>query len=751
MSDQIGITSGTGVSPQQVAEAPVVGDNAKAIELLNDRLPGIIELLSEAVIDSSDIDTGPHPEEVPDTYKDASTEHGDTEKASEEAGSNDAIAPVENNLFINDIASQEVIEDIEDIEDLAEELSEIETASGSNVVLSDADEIDFGDAPTLDSFETPSPEDTNAPSGFFSGAQGPQVSGLNLFAPAVAPGGLPFGSVPDFQPSTPPTSNSNPEPIVIPDTPVAETQSSEAASQPQVITGGDGDDDAVTLETSPPEEGSSSGPVQIGKNDEDNVEVEGGGIDVELDDVEEIEVNTGSEGDSVEIGDLSDTDATKVTVNTGDGDDVVFVTDQETVGVDLNINGGEGNDTLGGSNGNDEIFGEVGDDTFFGGSGGDTLDGGDGDDSIFGNGGELLAGAHDWEVTNDIPVFSEFQTFDTAGGVSADEANYTFDNEATVTARLVSVGSGNTNAIGYYKVGTSGEITDVNFLFQANGGSTDQPGDVIDIDVAAGETLGFFIYANGVDGFDTNSGQFEIRDASGDPATTASTSTQLFFVTDTGDTALTGSLFHTNNPSMNAGGKDAAFVGFNDANAGLRIGFDDDEPFIVDDQDFNDVVIELFERAFDPNESDDDVLLGGAGNDSLFGEGGNDLLDGGEDSDTLFGGSGDDVLIGGEGSDILFGNEGDDIFQFGVGDIPTSGSDIIKDFETNGDTIFLDGILTGTVLDNLISGNLTITAVPGTGGRTIELGIDGDKTIEVNLIDDGVFSLDNLTTTAPVS
>lgn len=732
MTDQTDTGNETAASALQLAEAAPVDSSAKTIEQLNERLPGIIELLSSVLEDLSDDSAGLYKK---DTEHTAAYADGESNLADESTDQDDGTAAGDDLLY-------EEFPSDEDLDELAEELSDFETASGTDVAISDADEIDFGDAPSLDSFEVPPQAAVNDPSNFFNGLAGAPGVGLNSFTSTI--GGLPAGGARDFeqeQNGAPPPRN---------DPPVADGLSGDPAtasaeSGPKLITGTPGEDQE-TLDTS------SDGPVVIGQNDDNNVEIEGGGLNNELDEVEEIEVNLGGDNDSVEIGDLSDTDATEVTVNTGDGDDVVFVSDQETVGVDLNINGGEGNDTLGGSDGDDQILGEDGDDTFFGGSGGDTLDGGVGNDEIFGNGGELLAGAHDWGVTNDIPVFSEKQAFNTSGAVSADEANYTFTSDATVSARLVSIGTNNTNSIGYYKIGVSGEISDVTFLFQVNGGSADEAGDVIDLDVAEGETIGLFILSEGIDGFDTNAGQFEMRDASGDPATTASTSTQLFFVTGTGETALTGSLLHTNNPSMNAGGKDAAFVGFSDANAGLRLGFDDDEPFIVDDNDFNDVVVELFERAFDPNESDDDVLLGGAGNDSLFGEGGNDILDGGDDDDTLLGGSGDDTLIGGEGSDLLFGNEGDDVFQFSsLDEIPTGGRDIIKDFETNSDTIFLDGILTGTILDNLISGNLTITAVPGTAGRTLELGIGGDKTIEVNLVDDGTFGLDNLTTTAPAA
>ncbi len=67
----------------------------------------------------------------------------------------------------------------------------------------------------------------------------------------------------------------------------------------------------------------------------------------------------------------------------------------------------------------------------------------------------------------------------------------------------------------------------------------------------------------------------------------------------------------------------------------------------------------------------DDVLLGRSGNDRLLGGSGNDYLAGGDGDDYfydanrtwgLYGGDGNDVLVGGAGSDALYGENGDDIF-----------------------------------------------------------------------------------------
>ena len=49
--------------------------------------------------------------------------------------------------------------------------------------------------------------------------------------------------------------------------------------------------------------------------------------------------------------------------------------------------------------------------------------------------------------------------------------------------------------------------------------------------------------------------------------------------------------------------------------------------------------------------SDDDVIDGGAGDDTIVGDWGDDVLKGGEGTDSVWGGHGDDDLDGGPGND----------------------------------------------------------------------------------------------------
>ncbi len=62
------------------------------------------------------------------------------------------------------------------------------------------------------------------------------------------------------------------------------------------------------------------------------------------------------------------------------------------------------------------------------------------------------------------------------------------------------------------------------------------------------------------------------------------------------------------------------------------------------------------------------TLIGGGGNDALYGANLADSIDGGAGADTIFAGAGDDVVTGGDGNDTLYGGDGNDILDGGSGD-----------------------------------------------------------------------------------
>lgn len=81
----------------------------------------------------------------------------------------------------------------------------------------------------------------------------------------------------------------------------------------------------------------------------------------------------------------------RVLVEAGNGNDRVLV--GSTVTIPVELNGGDGNDSLTGGAGNDRLIGGIGNDTLRGGNNNDTLLGGDGTDSLFGEtGNDVLLG-----------------------------------------------------------------------------------------------------------------------------------------------------------------------------------------------------------------------------------------------------------------------------------------------------------------------------------------------------------------------
>ncbi|NEQ36384.1 MAG: phytase [Okeania sp. SIO3I5] len=115
--------------------------------------------------------------------------------------------------------------------------------------------------------------------------------------------------------------------------------------------------------------------------------------------------------------------------------------------------------------------------------------------------------------------------------------------------------------------------------------------------------------------------------------------------------------------------------------------------------------------------SGNDNIVGDEGNDLLFGENGDDTLDGGGGNDFLFGQNDDDELNGGTGSDRLNGGPGSDRLNGGLGnDILTGGAGIDNFiFATNQEFGFNDGVdeITDFVVgqDQIVLDRTTFTAI----------------------------------------
>ena len=128
----------------------------------------------------------------------------------------------------------------------------------------------------------------------------------------------------------------------------------------------------------------------------------------------------------------------------------------------------------------------------------------------------------------------------------------------------------------------------------------------------------------------------------------------------------------------------------------------------------------------------DDLVRGGLGADTLAGEDGDDFLNGGSGDDTLNGGSGDDSLIGALGADILAGYTGNDFLSGGAGAdilIGNVGNDVL--LGGNGD----DNIDGGSG-DDHVSGGAGADTLIGNVGNDVLLGGAGNDRVEGGIGDD---------------
>ncbi|WVX51160.1 hypothetical protein ROLI_042610 [Roseobacter fucihabitans] len=130
----------------------------------------------------------------------------------------------------------------------------------------------------------------------------------------------------------------------------------------------------------------------------------------------------------------------------------------------------------------------------------------------------------------------------------------------------------------------------------------------------------------------------------------------------------------------------------------------------------------------------DDSLDGGAGNDRLYGEAGNDTLLGGDGADLLDGGTGANSLDGGAGDDSLYGGEGNDTLSGGAGadEIQGGTGDDSIDGGAGGDWLYGDegnDTLSGGDGADEIQGGIGDDSIDGGAGGDWLYGDEGNDTI----------------------
>ena len=142
--------------------------------------------------------------------------------------------------------------------------------------------------------------------------------------------------------------------------------------------------------------------------------------------------------------------------------------------------------------------------------------------------------------------------------------------------------------------------------------------------------------------------------------------------------------------------------------------------------------------------SGDDTINGFAGNDVILARQGDDVVDAGDGHDLVRGAEGNDILQGGNGDDYLDGGPGDDVLDGGAGfdraayhsspvgvhvDLGIQG--VAQDTGAGFDTLIGIEHLSGTVFDDVLTGNNGDNWIWGEGGNDIINAGGGNDLVEV--------------------
>lgn len=355
----------------------------------------------------------------------------------------------------------------------------------------------------------------------------------------------------------------------------------------------------------------------------------------------------------------------------------------ETIrGGELNnfIRGFGGDDRIDGFGGNDILFGNAGNDTLVGGGGDDILNGGEGDDRLFGGeGADTLIGRGGTDLASykNAATAIVLDLSNTANN-TGDAAGDTYDSiERYEGSRFADTMTGTIGA-DYLLGGDGNDVingSDGNDLLFGDAGNDTLNGGA-DQDVLRGgegdDTL------NGDTGNDVlrgEDGSDVLNGGSGNDTLYGGADDDILDGGDGNDVFVGGA-----GGDRFTGGDGNDRVTYTDATSGVTIDLTNAA---------NSTGIALGDTFFSietiQGSDFDDIFVGTAAQDRLFGLDGGDTMDGGLGNDLLEGGNGADILNGGGDADILRGGSGDDIltggtgkdrFQFGENE----GADTITDF-----------------------------------------------------------------------
>ncbi len=445
--------------------------------------------------------------------------------------------------------------------------------------------------------------------------------------------------------------------------------------------------------------------------------VGGNGVDYLFGDAGDDLLSGGAENDSIDGGAGDDVlygGAGDDIMNGGDDDDTLIGNIGDDImngdaGDDI-LQGGDGNDVLRGGDGNDDIFGGDGNDILNGDNGDDVLNGGDGNDTLNGGAGnDSLSGGNGLDTINggagNDTILGDEGSIEFEGGLLVIEA----ENFETNIAR-----SGHE-----WEIITDGTASLGRSIFVDNRGPNDNfnSTDVtaispeVSYSVNFATTGTFYVWVRGRSGLGGGGGGSD-------------DSVHLGFdgVQQTNGGGITGfGNNYTWGSNSTTGGRVTVNVttpGEHTLNLWMREdGVAIDKIIIADTIGYNPGAgIGPDQTVRTSTTGGVDIIDGGDGIDTIFGDFGNDILSGGSGNDIIYGGVGDDVINGDGDNDILYANDGNDIVNGGTGNdtiFGSTGNDVLYG-DAGNDEIFSGAALTTTVADILLANtNLIYNAMNG--------------------------------------
>jgi Ca2+-binding RTX toxin-like protein len=396
--------------------------------------------------------------------------------------------------------------------------------------------------------------------------------------------------------------------------------------------------------------------------------------------------------------DFSDTTIQAIKVNLASTTIQTIATGfQITIKGDIeNATGGGGNDTLSGNsldntlkggNGNDFLYGDTGNDTLDGGAGNDTLSGGYGNNTFSGGAGNNYF--YGW-TGNDTYIFNA------AIDLGADIVDETYGGGidtldfSTTTTQAITVDLAGTTI---QTVAPSLQITLQGSIENVIGGGGN--------DTIYGTSLNNTLYGNaGNDYFYGGGGNDTLIGGGGND-------TYTFFTTFNTGVSIISELFSDGIDTLN----------FSPNYQGITV-------------DLSSTTIQTVAASLQIIISGDvENVIGGTGNDNIYGNSLDNTLNGGAGKDFLSGLAGNDTLIGETGADTLYGGSGNDTY---IVDRALGGGTFIYDLSGTNDTLTLTG-----------GASLTTTNISRDGtGLIIDLNQDGifDNTLTTDLLISSYFA-----------